>query len=221
MVYLSTASSFWFSLASSYDHEFHLSKQLGMAPQAFEYLLVAAQLAHFHKKWGFSMKKVNWKLFIDGHQFATANCMGMFEVDANTVDLNAFMNGMSAKQRVESHFIWIRVLAVDSPRKIKMQRYNDGRMIITPPQLNGLWLRQQSFRQCIEQYKWNYVLEEEEDNNKDDEDKDNKDEDNKEVNAESDVDGKHNTSSPTTSNKICKCNAITPPSDAKTYPHLL
>jgi hypothetical protein len=26
MVYLSTASSFWFSLDSSYDHEFHLSK---------------------------------------------------------------------------------------------------------------------------------------------------------------------------------------------------
>ncbi len=25
MVYLSTASSFWFSLDSSYDHEFHLS----------------------------------------------------------------------------------------------------------------------------------------------------------------------------------------------------
>ncbi len=58
MVYLSTASSFWLSLDSSYDHEFHLSKQLGMSPQAFEYLLVAAQLAHFHKKWGFSIKKL-------------------------------------------------------------------------------------------------------------------------------------------------------------------
>jgi len=29
MLYLSTASSFWFSLDSSYDHEFHLSRQLG------------------------------------------------------------------------------------------------------------------------------------------------------------------------------------------------
>ena len=26
MLYLSTASSFWFSLDSSYDHEFHLSR---------------------------------------------------------------------------------------------------------------------------------------------------------------------------------------------------
>jgi hypothetical protein len=33
MIYLSTTSSFWFSLNSSYDHEFHLSKQLGMSPK--------------------------------------------------------------------------------------------------------------------------------------------------------------------------------------------
>jgi hypothetical protein len=105
MVYLSIASSFWFSLDLSYDHECHLSKRLGMSPQAFEYLLVAAQLAHFHKKWAFSIKKVNWKLFIKGHRFATTNCMGLFEVDAKTVDLNAFMNGMSPKQRVRSHFV--------------------------------------------------------------------------------------------------------------------
>ncbi len=52
MGYLFTASSFKYSLASSYDHEFCISKRLGMSPQAFEYLLVAAQLAHFHKKMG-------------------------------------------------------------------------------------------------------------------------------------------------------------------------
>ncbi len=64
------------------------------------------------------------------------------------------------------------------------------------------------------------MFEEEEDNNKDDKDKDNKDEDDKEVDNESNVDGKHNTSSPTMSNKKHKCNAIMPPGDAKTYPHL-
>jgi hypothetical protein len=31
--YLSTASSFWFSVNSSYDHGCHLSKQMGMSPQ--------------------------------------------------------------------------------------------------------------------------------------------------------------------------------------------
>jgi hypothetical protein len=52
MIYLSSASSFWFSLDSSYDHEFHLSKQFGMSPQDYERLLVAAYLAHFHIKMG-------------------------------------------------------------------------------------------------------------------------------------------------------------------------
>ena len=42
MMHLSAASSFWFSLNSSYDHGCHLSKQLGMSPQDFLYLLVAA-----------------------------------------------------------------------------------------------------------------------------------------------------------------------------------
>ena len=34
MIHLSTASSFWFSLNSSYDNEFHLSKRLGTSPPA-------------------------------------------------------------------------------------------------------------------------------------------------------------------------------------------
>jgi hypothetical protein len=35
-----------------------------MSPQAFEYLLVAALLAHFHKKWGFSIKKLKAKVTV-------------------------------------------------------------------------------------------------------------------------------------------------------------
>ncbi len=92
-----------------------------MSPQAFEYLLVMAQLAHFHKKkWDFSIKKVNWKLFIKGHRFATTNCMGTFEVDDKKVDLDAFMTGMSPKHRVKSHFFWIGILNLNSPRKNEM-----------------------------------------------------------------------------------------------------
>ncbi len=66
MMYLSAASSFWFNLNSSYDHDCHLSKQLGMSPQDYEYLLVAANLAQFHPKWGFSIKILKWKLFLKG-----------------------------------------------------------------------------------------------------------------------------------------------------------
>ncbi len=47
VIYLSTASSLWFSLDSSYDHEFDLSQWLGMSPQAYKYLLLVANLAHF------------------------------------------------------------------------------------------------------------------------------------------------------------------------------
>jgi hypothetical protein len=53
----------------------------------------------------------------------------------------------------------------------------------------------------MERFKWNYALEEEEDDNNDDKDKDNKDEDNEDVGDNSNVDDKHNTSSPTMSNK--------------------
>jgi hypothetical protein len=46
---LSSSSSFWFSLNSSYDHKFYLSKRLGMSPQDYEYLLMALDLASIHK----------------------------------------------------------------------------------------------------------------------------------------------------------------------------
>ena len=117
MIYLSTASSFWFSLDSSYDHEFHLSKRFGMSPQDYEHLLVAAHLAHFHTKWGFSIKKVNWNLFLEGHRFTTTNFMGMFEVDLKKLDLNACINGVSPKHRLKNHFIRIGILHHISPRK--------------------------------------------------------------------------------------------------------
>ena len=80
----------------------------------------------------------------------------------------------------------------------------------------------------MEHYKWNYIL----DNNADEDHKDEDDgEDDKD---DSDIDNKVNaTSSPTTSNKKCKYNAVmgmvTPSDDdlmansnmAKSYPYLL
>jgi hypothetical protein len=77
---------------------------------------------------------------------------------------------VSPKHRVRSHFICIGILNDYSPRKIELQKYVDGRMIVTPPRLNGFWIKQQSFKQSVEQFKWNYVLEKEEENGKDAED---------------------------------------------------
>ena len=46
-----------------------------------------------------------------------------------------------------------------SPQKNEMQKDCDGRLIVTPPRLNGLRIKQQSFRKLMEPFVWNYILE--------------------------------------------------------------
>jgi hypothetical protein len=95
-LYLAAAPSFWFSLNSSYDHEFHLSRQLGMLPDDYECIMVAAKLAEFHKTRGFFNKLCRLKAFLAGHWFTT-NSTVTFEVDTKKIDLNAYTNGVSAE----------------------------------------------------------------------------------------------------------------------------
>ena len=104
---------------------------------------MAAHLAHFHTKWGFSIKKVYWisSSILEGHRFTTTNCMGTFEVDLKKLDLNTCINGMSPKHRLKNHFIGIGVLLANSPRKIEMQKDSDCRLIVIPPRLNGLRIK--------------------------------------------------------------------------------
>ena len=91
------------------------------------------------------------QVFLEGHQFTTINCDGTFEVDEKKIDLNAFIQGKSAKHRESLYFIQIR--------KIEMQKDpHDGRMITTPLRLSGLCLQQSSFRRLIEPILWNYIL---------------------------------------------------------------
>jgi hypothetical protein len=102
-------------------------------------------------------------------------------------------------------------------------------MIVTPPRLNGFRIKQQSFRQCVEQFKWNYVLEKEEDDDTDADDEDNeaaidKDDDDDSYTDDDD----DNVSSTTMSIKKRKYDIITSSGDgdtsrpdmAKSYPHL-
>jgi hypothetical protein len=160
MIYLSSTSLFWFSLNLSYDHGCHLSKRLDMTPKDYEYLLVATDLAQFHKIWGFQIKLVQWEKFIEGHRLITTTNydagVGTFEVVTKKIDLYAFINGMPImdKNKNKCHFIWIGILNAYSPRKIEMQN-RDCLMIVTPPRLNGHQIKQQSFRQCTEKFKWN------------------------------------------------------------------
>jgi hypothetical protein len=198
-----------------------------MSPQDYEYLLMALDLAYFHKRWGFSIKMMKWKVFLEGHRFTTINCDGTFEVDTKKVDLNAFILGESPKHRESVYFIRIGILYDNSPRKIEMQKDGEGRMIVTPPRSNGLRIKRQAFRHCVEQLKWNYLLEKEDEGGNDDNDKNNDDVDNKDNDdKENDDDDKINASSTTTSNKKRKYNTITPGDDdnmaksdmAKSYP---
>jgi hypothetical protein len=54
---------------------------------------------------------MKWRLFLEGHRFTTINCDGKFEVDVKNVDLNAFIQGESAKHGEKVNFI----LVVASP----------------------------------------------------------------------------------------------------------
>jgi len=130
-----------------------------MTPKDYEYLLVAADLAHVDKRWGFSIKMMKWRLFLEGHRFTTINCDCMFEVDVKKVDLNAFIEGESAKHWEKVNFIRLGVPKASSHRKIEMQKDpHNGRMITTPPRLSGLHIQQSSFRRLIEPILWNYIL---------------------------------------------------------------
>jgi hypothetical protein len=119
---------------------------------------VAANLAQFHPKWGFTMKIVQWKRFLEGHRFTTSNGRGTFEVDTKKLDLTALINGTPKIRKEQCHFIQIGIINDYSTRKIEMQKDGDGQMIVTPLQLNGLWIKQQSFRQCMDPFVWNYVV---------------------------------------------------------------
>jgi len=93
LIYLSTASSFWFNLDSSYDHEFHLSKRFGMISHDYECIMIVANLAERHRKFGFTIKLTLLNAFLNGHWFCTSNGTVLFEVATNRMDYNALPAG--------------------------------------------------------------------------------------------------------------------------------
>jgi hypothetical protein len=117
MLYLSTASSFWFSLNSAHGRSISLSDQLGMSQHDYERLLVAADLAQFHNTWGFQIKLMEWNNYIGGHRLtATTN---LFEVATKKIDLDEFINGMPKvdKNKKKHHFIRIGDINSYLPKK--------------------------------------------------------------------------------------------------------
>jgi hypothetical protein len=77
-----------------------------MTLQDYEYLLVAANLAHYHPKWGFNILVDRLKMFLEGHHFYKLNGTGSLKVDSKKADLNACILGVPQKL-VKVHVICI------------------------------------------------------------------------------------------------------------------
>jgi hypothetical protein len=93
--------------------------------------------------------------------------MGTVEIDAKKLDINACINGLPPKHRELVYFIRIGVNTDLSPKKIEEQMGQDGRLITTPPRLNGIGIKTQSFRRIADPFILNFILE----NSMDEEDK--------------------------------------------------
>jgi len=109
---------------------------------------------------GVSIKILNLKVFLKGHRFLTVNCMGTMEVSSKKLNSNAYVNGSKpTKNREQCHFIRIGILHHNSTRKIEEQMGQDGQLITTPPQLNGIGIKTQLFGRIVDPFIWNFILE--------------------------------------------------------------
>jgi hypothetical protein len=92
MKYLSTASSFWYSIESSYDHEFHLFRHLGMSLEAYGHLLGVLNHAQLQPSWCFFIKTRTacmWEqlIYCDHSGKFSAYESNMLEHDPKILDL--------------------------------------------------------------------------------------------------------------------------------------
>jgi hypothetical protein len=118
-----------------------------MTQKDYEYLLVTANLAHYHPTWGFTILADRLKMFLRGHRFyiSADGTAGSFEVATKKINLSACILWLPPKHRVKVHVICIGQITDQYVKKIEWQKDGDDRMITTPPQLSGLRLQQQSF----------------------------------------------------------------------------
>ncbi len=119
LLFLSMATLFWYSLNSSYDHEFHLSRWLGMNPKDYEYILVTANLAHFHPAWSFIILVDRLKMFLEGHRCnkSADGTAGSFEVALKKIYLDAYILGSVPKNWKNVHVVCIGQIADCLPKK--------------------------------------------------------------------------------------------------------
>jgi hypothetical protein len=122
LIYLSDTPSFWYTLNTSYDHQFHLSKRFGLSPRDYECLLAAANLAH-HTKSGFTIKPKEWKILLHGHYFTIAaegidECKVEFDKKKMNIDAQ-IDNQQQTIKRVSFYVFRIGALSKLSIRRMK------------------------------------------------------------------------------------------------------
>ena len=69
------------------------SPKFGMIPNDYECIMIAANLAERHRKFGFTIKLTLLNAFLNGHRFCTSNGTVPFEVATNRMDYNALPAG--------------------------------------------------------------------------------------------------------------------------------
>jgi hypothetical protein len=91
------------------------------------------------------MKPAAWRKFLGGNRFASDDCAIKF--DQKKIDLDAYINGTPLLQLKRRKFYVVRIRNKNeqSPNKIEEQMGQDGRLITTPPQLNRIGIKTQSF----------------------------------------------------------------------------
>ncbi len=106
-----------------------------MTQKDYEYCSVAANLAHYHLTWGFTILVDRLKMFLGGHRFyiSADGTAGSFEVATKKIDLSARILGVTPNYRVKVPVICIGQITDQSPKKIEWQKDGDSRMITSPP----------------------------------------------------------------------------------------
>ena len=165
--FISSTQSFWFSLDTSYNHGCHPASRFRLDPDEYEALLIVAGLASY-TRFGFQIKASAWRKFLGGRRFVIDNCA--IEFEQKKIDLDAYINGTppSRLQRRKLYVVRIGNKSEQSHNKIEEQIGRDGRLIAPPPRMNLLRITQQSFRIIVDQYLWQYTI----DNDDGDENKD-------------------------------------------------
>jgi len=165
--FISSPQSFWFTLNTSYDHGCHLASRFRLDQEEYEALLIVAGLVSY-TRFGFQIKADAWRKFLGGHRFVADDCP--IELDIKKIDLDAYIDGTTPSRLKQKKFYVIRIgiKTEESPNRIEDQRGRDGRLITAPPRMNLHRITQQSFRIIVDQYLWQYTI----DNDDGDEDKD-------------------------------------------------